>query len=137
MQEGSNMDIMVTALTAGLLALFYIVLSARVIRLRTQNSISLGDGGNEALLRAVRGHGNFAEYAPIGVLLLLIAELQTANHFLLVALAAALFLGRICHGYAFGFTASSPFLRRAGMILTFGAIVSLAITNLVVAIPFS
>ena len=70
------MDITVTAVTAGLLALVYLVLSIRVIKLRGQNSISLGDGGNEALQRAIRGHGNFAEYAPMGVLLLLIAELS-------------------------------------------------------------
>ena len=129
------MDVTISATTAGLLALLYLVLSFRVIRLRGQNSISLGDGGNEALRRAIRGHGNFAEYAPIGVLLLLIAELQTANHILLTGLAAALLLGRIGHGYAFAFTANNPFLRMTGMILTFGAIVSLALTNLALVIP--
>lgn len=128
------MNVMVSALTASVLALFYILLSARVIRLRAQNSVSLGDGGNEALQRAIRGHGNFAEYAPIGILLLLIAELQAANQIVLVALAAALLFGRLFHGYAFAFTASSPFLRRAGMLLTFVAIVSLALTNLAVAV---
>ena len=113
------MDVTVTAVTAGALALVYLVLSFRVIRLRGRNSISLGDGGNEALQRAIRGHGNFAEYAPFGLLLLLIAELQSANGYALIAVAAALLLGRICHGYAFAFTAGSPLLRQAGMILTF------------------
>ena len=130
------MDITVTAITAGLLALVFLVLSIRVIKLRGQNSISLGDGGNEALQRAIRGHGNFAEYAPLGVLLLLIAELQSVNFYLLTAFAAALLLGRTCHGYAFAFTASSPALRQAGMILTFLAIAALALTNLAAAVPF-
>ena len=128
------MDITVTAVTAGLLALVYLVLSIRVIKLRGQNSISLGDGGNEALQRAIRGHGNFAEYAPMGVLLLLIAELQSVNAFVLIALAVVLLVGRICHGYAFAFTAGSPVLRQAGMILTFLTIAALAIANLAAAV---
>ena len=73
------MYVTVTAITASLLALFYLVLSDRVIRLLGQNSISLGKGGNEPLQRAIRGHGNFAEYAPLVVRLLLIAKLQLAN----------------------------------------------------------
>tara|TARA_Y100000588_G_scaffold203641_1_gene217454 strand:+ start:56 stop:445 length:390 start_codon:yes stop_codon:yes gene_type:complete len=125
------MAIPITAVTAALLGLVFVVLSIRVIRLRRENSVSLGDGGNEALQRAIRGHGNCAEYAPVGILLLLIAELQGANATWLLIVAAALLLGRAAHGYAFGFTTNNPPLRVSGMILTFGAILSLAATNLV------
>ncbi|NKB58054.1 MAG: hypothetical protein GKS00_17155 [Alphaproteobacteria bacterium] len=127
------MDITVTAITAGLLALTLIVLSVNVIRLRGQNKVSLGDGGNEALQRAIRGQANCAEYAPIGVLLLLVAELQSANFYLLIVLGAALLIGRLMHGYAFGFTSGNIPLRRGGMMLTFIAIVSLAVVD--VAMP--
>ncbi|MDD9905406.1 MAG: MAPEG family protein [Rhodospirillaceae bacterium] len=128
------MDITVTAITAALLALLFVILSFRVIRLRGSESVSLGDGGNEKLQRAIRGHGNCAEYAPIGILLLLIAELQGGNGLWLMIIAAALVLGRVAHGCAFAFTANNPPLRVSGMILTFGAILSLAATNLVLAL---
>lgn len=128
------MDITVTAVTAGLLALTLIVLSVSVIRLRGQIGVSLGDGGNDALRRAIRGQANFVEYAPIGILLLLIAELQLANFYLLIVLGAALLFGRLMHGYAFAFTSGNIPLRRGGMLLTFTAIVSLAVVN--VAMPF-
>ena len=128
------MDITVTAITAALLALLFVILSFRVIRLRGSESVSLGDGGNEKLQRAIRGHGNYAEYAPVEILLLLIAELQDGNGLWLMITAVALVLGRVAHGYAFAFTANNPPLRVSGMILTFGAILSLAATNLALAL---
>jgi uncharacterized membrane protein YecN with MAPEG domain len=48
---------------AALLALLFIALSVRTLRLRATLRIAIGDGGNERLLRASRVHGNFAEGA--------------------------------------------------------------------------
>ncbi len=129
------MDITVTAITAGTISLIFLVLSFRVIGIRKQTNVSLGDGGNEPLQRAIRGQANFAEYAPIGVILLLVAELQSVNTYLLIAVAGTLITGRMCHGYAFAFTAGSVTLRRGGTFLTFSAIISLAVVNLVM--PFA
>ena len=91
------MDITVTAITAALLALLFVILSFRVIRLRGSESVSLGDGGNEKLQRAIRGHGNCAEYVPVGILLLLIAELQDGNGLWLMITAVALMLWGASH----------------------------------------
>ena len=124
------MDIQVTAITAGLLSIFLLVLSVRVVRLRRKNRVSIGHGDSEELHRAVRGQANCAEYAPIGILLLLIAELQSVWVLPLVLLAAMLLVGRFMHGYAFAFTTGNMFLRSMGMRLTIGAIVVLALTNL-------
>lgn len=128
------MDIPVTAITAGLLALIFSVLSLRVIRLRRENKISLGDGGNEELRRAARGHANFSEYAPLGVLLILIAELQSVNMILLAVVAAALLAGRAMHGYAFAFTTGNMPLRSLGLQLTLIVFVLLALTNMAMPI---
>ena len=55
----------VTPLYAGLLAIWFLVLSARVVQGRAgPGSPSLGDGGNPAMLRRIRGHANLAEYVP-------------------------------------------------------------------------
>ena len=82
------MQLPVSAVTVALLAVLLVVLSLRVIACRRRNRISVGDGGHEELLVMIRGQANLAEYGPIGVLLVLIAELQAGNPILLVLLAA-------------------------------------------------
>ena len=62
----------VTPLYVALLALWLLVLSARVIRERQAARVSLGDGGNRRLQRAIRGHANFVEYVPLALLMLAI-----------------------------------------------------------------
>ena len=44
-----------------ILALLYSGLSLVVVALRARNDIPFGDGGNDALHRAIRAHGNFIE----------------------------------------------------------------------------
>ena len=57
----------VTPLYAALLVLWFLVLTLRVLQNRQSTKVSLGDGGNTLLQRAIRGHANFAEYVPLGV----------------------------------------------------------------------
>jgi uncharacterized membrane protein YecN with MAPEG domain len=72
------MSLPVTSTYAALLALLFIALSVRTVRLRATLKIALGDGGNERLLRANRVHGNFAEYVPITLLVSLLLEIGGA-----------------------------------------------------------
>ncbi|PIR23191.1 MAG: hypothetical protein COV44_04320 [Deltaproteobacteria bacterium CG11_big_fil_rev_8_21_14_0_20_45_16] len=44
--------------------LFMVFLAVRVIRTRWRHRVSLGDGGNAEMLRAIRIFGNFNEYTP-------------------------------------------------------------------------
>ena len=50
---------------AALLALLFLALSVRTLRLRRRLNISVGDAGNTKMLRAMRAHANFAEYVPL------------------------------------------------------------------------
>jgi hypothetical protein len=109
----------VTPLYAGLLALWFFVLGARVIDQRRRNKVSLGDGGNMMLQRAIRGHANFSEYVPLALLLLAILELSRFPLYVLHGLGATLLAARLLHGYAFSFTGHFPFGRMAGAALTF------------------
>ena len=68
------MSIQITAVYASLLAILYIVLSYRVAQRRMRFQVGLGTGQNTELERAVRIHGNFAEYVPIALLLLAFLE---------------------------------------------------------------
>ena len=66
------------ALYAGLNALLLMVLAMRVVRRRRAGSISLGDGGDADLNRAMRAHGNAAETMPLALILITIAALAGA-----------------------------------------------------------
>ena len=49
------------------------LLSMRMISNRVRARVNLLDGGDEALTRAMRVHGNFAEYVPFALLLMALA----------------------------------------------------------------
>ncbi len=109
----------VTPLYAGLLALLYFALSYRVVQMRGHGQPSLGDGGDLALLRRIRGHANFAEYVPLILLMIGLLELGRFSVYLLHALGATLLVARMLHGYAMSYTASFTFGRFWGTALTF------------------
>lgn len=117
----------VTALYAGLLAPLLIILAVRVIAFRRAERVSLGDGGNAVLLRRVRAHANFIEYAPFTLLLLGALESLRAAPALLHAVGGALLLGRIAHATALSNPRGIMLLRVGGMALTFTAIALAAI----------
>jgi len=112
----------VTPVYAAFLAFLYLYLAYAVIRLRFREHISLGDGGNAAFLRTIRAHGNFAEYVPLALLLMMMAELAGAGAGILHLIGALLFAGRIAHGWCFLFTARNLNARVAGMAMTLIAI---------------
>jgi uncharacterized protein len=109
----------VTPLYAALLALWLLVLSARVSRLRMDRGVMLGDGGDPLLQRVIRGHANFTEYVPLALLLLAILELSRFSIYLLHALGATLLAGRLLHGYALCYTREWRFGRFWGTLPTF------------------
>jgi uncharacterized membrane protein YecN with MAPEG domain len=109
----------VTPLYAGLLALWFLVLSVRVVQGRGEFSIHLGDGGHVAMTRRIRGHANFAEYVPLSLLLIAILELSHFSIYLIHALGLALLVARLLHGYAFAFTEQFKFGRMIGTLLSF------------------
>ena len=108
----------VTPLYAGLLVLWFVVLSVRVVRARARG-VWLGDGGDPALLRVIRGHANFAEYVPLALLLLAILESSRFSIYVLHALGVTLLVARLLHGYALSFTQHFKFGRFWGTALTF------------------
>jgi len=108
----------ITPLYAGLLALWFLALSARVVQKR--NTISLGDGGDPEMLRRIRGHGNFAEYVPLILLMIGFLEVSHFPAWLLHTLGATLLVSRLLHGYALSFSPKFGFGRFWGTVLTFG-----------------
>jgi uncharacterized membrane protein YecN with MAPEG domain len=107
---------------AALLALLFIALSVRTLRLRATLRIAIGDGGNERLLRASRVHGNFAEYVPITLLMSLLLELGVGPVPLVHAVGLCLLVSRVVHALGVSRSPEQLRIRVVGMVLTFSAL---------------
>src|SRR5262245_61481836 len=108
----------ITALWAGLLGIVLLYLSGRVVQARAGANVIFGDGGNPLLLQRIRVQGNFVEYVPVGLVLLLVLELNNAAPLLLNGLGGSLFLGRLLHAFGLGRTTQASFGRFVGTVLT-------------------
>lgn len=95
-----------TAYYALPLALLFLVLWFRVSITRSNLKISVGDGGEIGLHEKIRQHGNFTEWVPLVLLLMVIAEGNGAGAVWLHISGALLLAGRLIH--PFGLTAANP-----------------------------
>lgn len=119
---------------AALLALFFVGLSIRTLRLRRTLQIAVGDSGNEMMLRAMRVHSNFAEYVPLSLLLIFLVEMNGANALLVHALCIGLLLGRLSHAHGVSRINENFAYRVFGMALTFTALIVSALYLLIASI---
>lgn len=108
----------ITAFYGALLGLLFVALSVRALRMRRNLRITVGDGGNPAMLRAMRVHANFAEYVPLALLLMAFAEVRGAHGVLMHGLGAGLLLGRLSHAYGVSRIAEDFRFRVFGMAMT-------------------
>ena len=111
----------ITALYASLLAVLFLFLSVRVIGWRRQQRVEIGHGGDVQLLRRMRVHANFAEYAPFTLLLMALAENLGPPHVLVHLVGLTLLAGRTMHAYGLSQTPHILKYRVWGMTLTFAA----------------
>jgi len=112
----------ITALYASLLAVLFLFLSVRVIGWRRQQRVEIGHGEDVQLLRRMRVHANFAEYAPFTLLLMALAENLGPPHVLVHLVGLTLLAGRAMHAYGLSQTPHILKYRVWGMTLTFAAI---------------
>ena len=130
---------MLTAIYASILCLFFLFLSVRVIGLRGNPVFavfSFGKDWPDALERAIRAHGNFAEYTPLFLILLYLAESMGMTPASLHAYAASFCAGRLMHGICFAVMRRNLFLRVGGTILTLSPLLFLAVWHLLSVWPF-
>jgi uncharacterized protein len=98
-QKGMTMTFVVTPMYALPLALIYLILWFRISGVRAATKTSYGDGGNVELLRRVRQHGNFVEWATFVLILMILAEGMGAPALYLHITGGLLLLGRIAHPF--------------------------------------
>ena len=129
-----------TSTFASLFTLFYLFLSFRIGYLRGSPVMKLFFKMDEEipemkLHRNVRAHGNFSEYVPIFLVLLLIIETLGQSSFdYLLTICLIFSYGRLAHAICFAFYDSNPFLRISGMLCTYLSLGIFAIQLLLEAI---
>lgn len=91
----------VTLTAVGLAAIINIWLSIRVGQVRTREKVSIGDGGNEAVIRRMRAHSNYIENTPFVLALFAAIELANGpgNPNWLYWVMIAYFVARVLHAF--------------------------------------
>ena len=112
----------VAPLYGALLAPLYLVLSVRVILYRRQNRVAYGDKAYPPFQAMIRAHANFAEYVPLTLILIALAELNAVGALWLHLAGFVLLIGRIIHGLGMAYRPKVFFWRVWGMWLTFAAL---------------
>ncbi len=125
------MILIVTPLTAAALTILYVRLALDVIAIRKREKIGLGSNGNEILERTCRAHANLTEWAPIGLLLIAVLEMNGAPYWLVALPAIAFVAGRALHPKGLTSLETDAFKQRVlGMQLTIYATIALACLNI-------
>ncbi|NDL62570.1 MAPEG family protein [Acerihabitans arboris] len=119
---------MVSALYVVFGAMLLIKLSLDVVKLRTSYRVAYGDGGFYELQTAIRVHGNAVEYIPIGLLMLVIMEMNGTPNWTLHLCGLMLMAGRIMH--SLGLRQREFSWRRTGMSVTYASLIMMVLLNL-------
>jgi uncharacterized protein len=119
--------VLAVALYAGLNGLILAWLGANAGRVRQHAHVSIGDGGDLRLVRAMRGQANFAEYVPLCLVQLGAMAAMGTPVWVLHVFGLALTAGRGLHAWHF-IQEDAPGWQRAGgtlltaVVLVFGSL---------------
>ena len=108
----------ITWLYAGLLGLLLLFLSYRVSLSRMKHLVELGDGGVGDLQQRIRVQGNFVEYVPLALGLILLVELSGFSGWIVHLLGAALVVARVLHAQGLSRRPGKSPGRALGALLT-------------------
>lgn len=108
----------VTSFYAGLCTFLFLFLTVRTIAERRARQVDMGAAGDPLLERYIRGHANFAEYVPLGLILLGLLELQGWPSWTIHILGLMLLGGRVAHAWSFSVAELRLGSRQVGMVLT-------------------
>ena len=114
----------ITPIYAVPLAVLTLMLWVNVTKMRSAKSVSIGNAGDVVLHEKIRRHGNFIEWVPIVLLMMLMAELRGVGDMWLHIAGILLVVSRALH--PFGLKADNPahVLRIVGNT---GSLIALAI----------
>ena len=105
---------LITAFYAALAGLLGALLTVNVIRDRVRLKINDVDGGNVEMRQAIRAHGNFAEHAPLILILMGAAEMAGSPKIAIHVLGIALVVARLLSAWGLSHSLGPSFGRQAG-----------------------
>lgn len=113
---------------SGGLILLMVVLSVRVAMTRRKHKVLFGDGGVDQMNMASRAFGNAAEYIPAGIGALILLAISGYAPWMVHAVGATLFVGRLVHPIGLAGNGRGPSIGRIfGMTLTWLALAAAAL----------
>jgi uncharacterized membrane protein YecN with MAPEG domain len=132
-QIGSGHALGVAVSYIALLVVLGVTLAVRVIAVRRAQKIGLGDGEDKMLRRRIRAHGNFSEYAPWLMIVLLALPLVGAKEWLVHLVGLTGLVGRTLHAIGISNSGGASLPRVSGMILTLISLLTGAASLLLLA----
>jgi uncharacterized membrane protein YecN with MAPEG domain len=124
------MQLPISLFYGSMLGLILIHLSWGVSKNRMRAQVSLGTGGDRTLEMAIRAHGNFIEYVPMALILLILVEQTGMKTAVLHAIGGALVLGRILHAYGMRNPDNTIEARKWGTTITWLLILLTSLYNI-------
>ena len=123
------MTLPITSIIAALLGILAVPLTVYVSLQRARvgraagelTAAAFGPHSDVRLTAAIRAHGNLMEYAPLGLVLIGLAEANGAQAAWLLPVALAFAAGRLLHAFAMLTNPYPPALRGIGMVTTYVA----------------
>jgi uncharacterized membrane protein YecN with MAPEG domain len=120
----------ITALYAALLGLLGAALTINVITNRVRSKVDAGDGGVAKLAQAIRAHANFAEQAPLALIVIAFAETLGTRAWLVHVFGVALVLARLASAIGLNRTLQQSPPRQLGASVTALVVIAASIAVL-------
>ncbi len=117
----------ISFLYAAVLGLLLIALSVTVVLARRRFRVGLGVGKDEEMQQAVRVQGNFTEYVPFAVVLLIVAEITGMPLPAVHAAGSVLVVSRLVHAWGLSHSPGRTFGRFYGTAGTWIVITGLSL----------
>ena len=124
---------LISPIYASLLGLLIIALGYYVTTVRHSEKVGLGYGNSDKMQQAVRVHANTVENAVLGMVLLLMLELQGAKGYWLHGTGAVLLGARLLYVKGLLGSKGVSFGRYWGTALSWASITTMAVVNLALA----
>lgn len=115
----------ITALYGALNAIFNIYLANNVSTARKKHKVSIGVGDSPEFLVVSRIHSNNAEFVPLAIVMMLVAELLGGHSVILHTYGGLLLAARVAHMIGMPRKAPNVF-RFTGVALTWALIVAVS-----------
>ena len=122
----------ITPIIAAALGLLNLWLGIRVSRVRISRKVSIGHGDVPGMEARIRAHGNFNEYVPIALILMLLIEMNRGPSRGLWVIGAVLVLARVLHPFGMDRPSPNPY-RAGGAMLTWAVLLALVVWAVLIA----